>query len=133
MHTHVHEWICAFTSSDEQVQLDFIEMLRVRDEKRRMRQVEALRRQKEAEDEGAAGSIRGDSGRKGGGAGARVDMMEDQEDQGEVFSPPKVAPRPRSPKKAALYSESSSSSSDTFASDRQVRQHHFLPCSCSHA
>lgn len=133
MHTHVHEWICAFTSSDEQVQLDFMEMLRVRDEKRRMRQVEALRRQKEADDEGAAGSIRDDSGRKRGGAGARVDVMEDQEDQGEVFSPPKVAPRPWSPKKAALYSESSSTSSDNFASDRQVRQHHVLPCSCLHA
>ncbi|XP_011600754.2 ladinin-1 isoform X2 [Takifugu rubripes] len=117
--THpVHE-TSQVLSSDEQVQLDFIEMLRVRDEKRRMRQVEALRRQKELEDEEAAGSVRRDSGRKRGGGGASVDMMEDQEDREEVFSPPKVAPRPRSPKKAALYSESSSTSSDNFASDRQ--------------
>ncbi|TWW56705.1 hypothetical protein D4764_08G0006920 [Takifugu flavidus] len=118
--THpVHE-TSQVLSSDEQVQLDFMEMLRVRDEKRRMRQVEALRRQKESEDEEeAAGSVRRDSGRKRGGGGASVDMMEDQEDREEVFSPPKVAPRPRSPKKAALYSESSSTSSDNFASDRQ--------------
>eukprot|EP00066_Takifugu_rubripes_P011487 XP_011600753.1 PREDICTED: ladinin-1 isoform X1 [Takifugu rubripes] len=117
--THpVHE-TSQVLSSDEQVQLDFMEMLRVRDEKRRMRQVEALRRQKELEDEEAAGSVRRDSGRKRGGGGASVDMMEDQEDREEVFSPPKVAPRPRSPKKAALYSESTSTSSDNFASDRQ--------------
>lgn len=133
MHAHVHKWICAFTSSDEQVQLDFMEMLRLRDEKRRMRQVEALRRQKESEDEEAAGSVRRDSGRKRGGGGASVDMMEDQEDREEVFSPPKVAPRPRSTKKAALCSESSSTSSDNFASDRQVKGRHFLPCSCLHA
>uniref|UniRef100_A0A3P8S212 Ladinin n=1 Tax=Amphiprion percula TaxID=161767 RepID=A0A3P8S212_AMPPE len=50
-------------SSVEQMQLDFVEMLRVRDEKRRMRHVETLRRQKEEEevDEGEAG--RGGSGR----------------------------------------------------------------------
>lgn len=97
-------------------------MLRVRDEKRRMRHVEALRRQKEPEDERAAGSIGGDGGRQGGG-GARVEM---KEEQGEVFLPPKVASKPRSPTKAALYSESSSASSDPISSDRQVRQRHFL-------
>lgn len=98
-------------------------MLRVRDEKRRMRQVEAIRRQKELEDEGAARAVKGGSGRKGeeGGGEARVEMMEDQ---GEVFSPPKVAPKPRSPKNTALHKESSSTSSDTIASDRQVRQTH---------
>ncbi|XP_072223630.1 ladinin-1 [Leuresthes tenuis] len=37
-------------SSVEQVQLDFVEMLRARDEKRRMRHVETLRQQKEEED-----------------------------------------------------------------------------------
>lgn len=122
--TQTHKWICAFTSSDEQVQLDFMEMLRVRDEKRRMRQVEAIIRQKELEDEGAAHAVKGDSGRKGGeggGGGGRVEMMEDQ---GEVFSPPKLAPKPRSPKNTALHKESSSTSSDTIASDRQVRQTH---------
>lgn len=100
-------------------------MLRVRDEKRRMRQVEALRRQKESEDEGAAGSIRGDGGSQKGG-GARVEM---KEEQGDVFLPPKVAYRPRSPTNAALYSESSSSSSDTITSGRQVRRRHFLTAS----
>ncbi|XP_030625708.1 ladinin-1 [Chanos chanos] len=34
-----------------QLQMDFVEMLRVRDERRRMRHVETLRRQKEAEEE----------------------------------------------------------------------------------
>lgn len=38
-------------SSAEQLQLDFVEMLRVRDEKRRMRHVETLRRQKQEEEE----------------------------------------------------------------------------------
>uniref|UniRef100_H3DC42 Ladinin n=1 Tax=Tetraodon nigroviridis TaxID=99883 RepID=H3DC42_TETNG len=87
-------------SSEEQVQLDFMEMLRVRDEKRRMRQAEAIRRQKELEDEEVACAISGDSGRKGeeGGRGARVVMMEDQ---GQVFSPPKVAPKPRPPQNTA--------------------------------
>ncbi|KAJ0036755.1 hypothetical protein NQD34_005432 [Periophthalmus magnuspinnatus] len=38
-------------SSVEQIQLDFVEMLRSRDERRRMRHVETLRRQKEAVDD----------------------------------------------------------------------------------
>ncbi|KAM9751825.1 ladinin-1 isoform 1-T1 [Menidia menidia] len=38
-------------SSAEQMQLDFVEMLRVRDEKRRRRHVETLRRQKECGDD----------------------------------------------------------------------------------
>ncbi|KAG7519723.1 hypothetical protein JOB18_014840 [Solea senegalensis] len=38
-------------SSEEQMQLDFVEMLRVRDEKRRLRHVETLRRQKQEEEE----------------------------------------------------------------------------------
>lgn len=111
-------------SSDEQVQLDFMEMLRVRDEKRRVRQVEAIRRQKELEDEGAAGDVRGDGGRKGGEEGApRVKTMEDQ---GDVFSPPKVAPKPRSPRNTALFEETSSTSSNPVTSDRPVSQHRFL-------
>lgn len=103
-----------------------MEMLRVRDEKRRMRQVEAIRRQKELEDEGAAPAVRGDSGRKGEGGGTRAEMVEDQ---GEVFAPPKVAPKPRSPQTTALHKESSRAGNDTIASDRQVRQPHFLPVS----
>ncbi|CAG07366.1 unnamed protein product [Tetraodon nigroviridis] len=107
-------------SSEEQVQLDFMEMLRVRDEKRRMRQAEAIRRQKELEDEEVACAISGDSGRKGeeGGRGARVVMMEDQ---GQVFSPPKVAPKPRPPQNTASVQEMSSS--DTIAPDRQLHVH----------
>lgn len=105
------------------MQLDFMEMLRLRDEKRKIRQVEAIRRQKESEDEGAACAVSGDSGTKGGGGGARAETMEDQ---GEVFSPPKVAPKPRSPKSTALYKDSSSTSSDAIASDREVRQRHSL-------
>lgn len=106
------------------MQLDFMEMLRLRDEKRRVRQVEAIRRQKELEDEGAAGAVRGDGGRKGGDEGGpRVEAMEDQ---GDVFSPPKVAPKPRTPRTTALFEESSStSSSNPVASDRPVSQHHF--------
>lgn len=102
-----------------------MEMLRTRDEKRRMRQVEALRRQKESEDEGAADVVGGDSGRKGGGGGgARVEKMEDQEDHGEVFSPPKVASKPQSPRQADVYSEPSSTS-EPITSDVPVR--HFIP------
>lgn len=96
-----------------------MEMLRVRDEKRRVRQVEAIRRQKEVEDEEAAGAVR-----KGGEEGGpRVETMEDQ---GDVFSPPKVAPKPRTPTTTALFEESSStSSSNPVASDRPVSQHRF--------
>ncbi|KAM4610423.1 ladinin-1 [Polymixia lowei] len=61
-------------SSAEQLQLDFVDMLRVRDEKRRMRHVETLRRQKEVE-EGAE--------EEGGGGVARVELLGDAEEEVE--------------------------------------------------
>ncbi|XP_022047474.2 ladinin-1 [Acanthochromis polyacanthus] len=62
-------------SSVEQMQLDFVEMLRVRDEKRRMRHVETLRRQKEEEE-----VDEGEAGRRGS---ARVEILGDlDEEQG---------------------------------------------------
>ncbi|XP_037540406.1 ladinin-1 [Nematolebias whitei] len=68
-------------SSVEQMQLDFVEMLRVRDEKRRMRHVETLRRQKEEEEDGAKAG----SGEEGD---ARVVLLgELDEKKGSVFKP----------------------------------------------
>lgn len=60
-------------SSAEQLQVDFVEMLRVRDEKRRMRHVETLRRQKEEEEEDVA-----EAGR---GGGARVEILGDLDEE----------------------------------------------------
>uniref|UniRef100_A0A3B4UNX3 Ladinin n=1 Tax=Seriola dumerili TaxID=41447 RepID=A0A3B4UNX3_SERDU len=73
-------------SSVEQIQLDFVEMLRVRDERRRMRHVETLRRQKE-EWEDEAEASRGGGGGAGVGAGdARVELLGDlDEEQGSVI------------------------------------------------
>ncbi|XP_023133992.2 ladinin-1 [Amphiprion ocellaris] len=90
-------------SSVEQMQLDFVEMLRVRDEKRRMRHVETLRRQKEEEevDEGEAG--RGGSG--------RVEILGDlDEEQGNNTF--KTQP-PSKPPSSPINNSSSSSSSKT--------------------
>ncbi|XP_071762430.2 ladinin-1 [Centroberyx gerrardi] len=89
-------------SSAEQLSLDFVEMLRVRDEKRRMRHVETLRRQKEEEeDEEEAGR---------GGGGARVVLLGDAEEEEEeeyTRSKPSHTPTP------ALFSPTSTSSSTT--------------------
>ncbi|XP_029974724.1 ladinin-1 [Salarias fasciatus] len=63
-------------SSEEQMQVDFVELLRVRDEKRRMRHVEKLRRQKEEDDEHKEEeepeASRGGGGGGGGDGGSRV-------------------------------------------------------------
>ncbi|XP_007568930.1 ladinin-1 [Poecilia formosa] len=84
-------------SSVEQIQLDFVEMLRTRDEKRRMRQVEALRRQKEEEE--------GDSKEGGGEEEARVVLLgELDEDKGNVY-------KPQPPTKTSSYSPTSSGNS----------------------
>ncbi|XP_070767043.1 ladinin-1 [Enoplosus armatus] len=90
-------------SSMEQMQLDFVEMLRVRDEKRRMRHVETLRRQKEVgEDEAEACR----------GGGARVELLGDlDEDQGGVLPSVKATSKPQPPLKTASYSPTTSSSS----------------------
>ncbi|XP_008284364.1 ladinin-1 [Stegastes partitus] len=60
-------------SSVEQMQVDFVEMLRVRDEKRRMRHVETLRRQKEEEEK--------DEGEAGRGGGARLEILGDVDEE----------------------------------------------------
>lgn len=87
--------------------------------------MEAIRRQKESEDEEAARVVTGESGKRGegrGGGGARVEMTEEP---GEASSPPKVAPKPRPPQNTALLKGISSTSSDAIAPDRQVRQPRF--------
>ncbi|XP_018523680.1 ladinin-1 isoform X3 [Lates calcarifer] len=98
-------------SSIEQIQLDFVEMLRVRDEKRRMRHVETLRRQKEEEEDGA------EANRRGGGGEARVELLGDlDEEQGSVFTSVKTTSKPQPPKKTTSYSPSSPTSSSTSSS-----------------
>ncbi|XP_044065692.1 ladinin-1 [Siniperca chuatsi] len=100
-------------SSVEQMQLDFVEMLRVRDEKRRMRHVETLRRQKEVgEDEAEACG--------GGGGGARVELLGDlDDDQGSVSPSVKATSKPQPPLKTASYSPTSSSSTSANITNRQ--------------
>lgn len=84
-------------NSMEQVQLDFVEMLRVRDERRRMRHVETLRRQKEEGEDEAEVS---------GGGGARVELLGDMaEEEGSVV-------KPQPPVKTASHSTSTSTSNN---------------------
>ncbi|XP_045568731.1 ladinin-1-like [Salmo salar] len=66
-------------TSAELLQLDFEEMLSVRDERRRNRHIETLRRQK-GEEEGRDG---GEEGRDGGEEG-RVELLGDVEEGGET-------------------------------------------------
>ncbi|XP_047446977.1 ladinin-1 [Mugil cephalus] len=95
-------------SSVEQMQLDFVEMLRVRDEKRRMRHVETLRRQKEEGEEDDP-----EAGRGGGGGGARVELLGDLDDEEcSVF-------KPQAPPKTASYSPTASSNARTNSTSRQ--------------
>ena len=103
-------------------------MLRVRDEKRRKRHVETLRRQKElGEDEAEAC--------EGGEGGARVELLGDlDEDQGDVLPSVKTTSKPQPPPKTASYSPitttttsstiTSSSSSSANIANRQVRWSH---------
>lgn len=83
-------------------------MLRVRDEKRRMRHVEMLRQQKEVgEDEAEACS-----------GGGRVELLGDMdEEQGSVLPSVKATSKPQPPPKTASYSPTSS----TNITNRQVR------------
>lgn len=107
--------MCAFLSSVEQIQLDFVEMLRVRDEKRRMRHVETLRRQKEEGDDEAVAS-----GGGGGGGEARVELLGDvDEEQERVSSSVKATSEPQPVLETASHSHRSSSS--TSSTNRQVR------------
>ncbi|XP_023280977.1 ladinin-1-like [Seriola lalandi dorsalis] len=111
-------------SSAEQIQLDFVEMLRVRDEKRRMRHVETLRRQKEEEEDEAEAS-RGGGGVGVGGGDARVELLGDlDEEQGNMIPSVKTTSKPQPPRKPASYipssrNSSSSSSSSTNTTNRQ--------------
>ncbi|XP_070825320.1 ladinin-1 [Chaetodon trifascialis] len=102
-------------SSVEQIQLDFVEMLRVRDEKRRMRHVETLRQQKEAEKDAAEAC---------GEGGARVELLGDlDEDQGGVFPSVKATSKPQPPPKRASPINSSRNSSSSSSTDITNRQH----------
>ncbi|CAJ1085127.1 ladinin-1 isoform X1 [Xyrichtys novacula] len=94
-------------NSLDQVQLDFVEMLRVRDEKRRKRHVETLTRQREVEEDGAEAS------REGAESGARVELLGDM-DEGEIsVFPPAPLAKPQSPVKTTSYSPANSRSSST--------------------
>lgn len=96
-----------FIASMEQVQLDFVEMLRVRDERRRMRHVETLRQQKDGGEDEAEVS-------KGG---ARVELLGDMDAEKESV----VKPQP--PVKTSSHSTSSTSSkSRTSISSNKVRR-----------
>lgn len=113
---HVCVYILFYFSA-EQMQLDFVEMLRVRDEKRRMRHVETLRRQKEVgEDEAEAFG-------EGGGERARVELLGDLDDeQGSVSPSVKATSKPQPPPKTTSCSPTnSSSSSSANITNRQVR------------
>lgn len=96
-----------FIASMEQVQLDFVEMLRVRDERRRMRHVETLRQQKDGGEDEAEVS-------KGGGA--RVELLGDMDEEKESV----VKPQP--PVKTSSHSPTSSSKSRTSISSKKVRR-----------
>ncbi|KAI4823340.1 hypothetical protein KUCAC02_011932 [Chaenocephalus aceratus] len=90
-------------SSAEQIQLDFVEMLRTRDERRRMRHLETLRRQKEVgEEEGEAC-----------GGEARVELLGDmEEEQSSALPPVKATSKPQPPEKPASYSPTNSTSTN---------------------
>lgn len=106
-----------FIFSVEQMQLDFVEMLRVRDEKRRMRHVETLRQQKEVGEDGAEAG--------GGDRGARVELLGDlDEDQDSVSPSVKATSKPQPPLKTVSYistNSSSSSNTSTNITNTQVR------------
>lgn len=100
-----------FIASMEQVQVDFVEMLRVRDERRRMRHVETLRQQKEEGEDQAEVSKEG---------GARVELLGDMGEEKESV----VKPQP--PVKTSSHSPTStsttSSKSRTSISSKKVRR-----------
>lgn len=85
-----------FALSAEQLQIDFVEMLRVRSEKRRLRHVEALQRQKQEEEE--------EDGKQSLGRGRS------REESDMVFSP---SSEPQSPPAAASRSPDSEKTGTT--------------------
>ncbi|XP_073326497.1 ladinin-1 [Pagrus major] len=103
-------------SSAEQIQLDFVEMLRVRDEKRRKRHVETLRRQKDLGEDEAESC-------EGAGGGARVELLGDlDEDQDGVMPSVKTTSKPQPPLKTASYSPTTTTTSSSSANITN-RQH----------
>lgn len=111
------------------MQLDFVEMLRVRDEKRRMRHVEALRRQKELE-EGEAKSCKKEGGKKSS-MGCSEQLQDLDADQDSVFSSAKATSKPHSSPKPDSHSPpiSTRSIANDSTLSRHVRQCHLLPFS----
>ncbi|XP_074500354.1 ladinin-1 [Sebastes fasciatus] len=100
-------------SSVDQIQLDFVEMLRARDEKRRMRHVETLRQQKEA----------GEDGTEACSGGARVEILGDMdEERGDVLPSVEGTTKPQTSLKNASYSPTISSRSNT-STNFTNRQH----------
>jgi len=101
-----------FLFSVEQIQLDFVEILRVRDEKRRTRHVEMLRRQKEEEEDEEEACTEG----------ARVEIPADM-DEGSVLPSVKATARPQPPLRTASGSPTNSSGSNTsiYITSRPVR------------
>ncbi|XP_039904046.1 ladinin-1 isoform X2 [Simochromis diagramma] len=95
------------SNSMEQVQLDFVEMLRVRDERRRMRHVETLRQQKDGGEDEAEVS-------KGGGA--RVELLGDMDEEKESV----VKPQP--PVKTSSHSPTSSKSRTSISSKKHENE-----------
>ncbi|MED6278066.1 hypothetical protein CHARACLAT_019826 [Characodon lateralis] len=93
-------------SSVEQMQLDFVEMLRARDEKRRMRQVEVLRQQKEEEEGNSNPSSEGE---------ARVVLLGELDvEKGSVF-------KPQPPAKPFSYSPTSGGNSNARTNSTQTK------------
>lgn len=96
-------------SSVEQMQLDFVEMLKSRDEKRRMRHVETLRRQKETVDN------------DDDGAEPRVELLGDLEEDDSVATVSRSAnilSKPGQPTTRVTCSPRSSTSSETSSSSK---------------
>ncbi|CAB1335836.1 unnamed protein product [Coregonus sp. 'balchen'] len=98
--TAIH-YVCVCYSAEEKLQLDFVDMIRVRDERRRNRHVETLRRQKEEEEGregGEEGREGGEEGREGGEEG-RVELLGDVEEGGRQTPPidTPIQPSPSTP------------------------------------
>lgn len=113
-----------FVFSEEQMQLDFVEMLRVRDEKRRMRHVEALRRQKELEeDEGKSCKKEGEVPKLRRSMDRKELLQDGEEGQDSVFSSVKATSKPHSSPKPDSHDPPSSTRSITNDStpNRHVR------------
>lgn len=109
-HSHTTATSDQGLSSVEQMQLDFVEMLKSRDEKRRMRHVETLRRQKETVDND-----------DDDGAEPRVELLGDLEEDDSVATVSRSAiilSKPVQPTTRVTCSPRSSTSSETSSSSK---------------